>query len=636
MPAPNKSAERPAPPVGMRDIVLLLWLTCYLLVTVEPHLVYHAHGSTFSLAPEFAGPFFHAVGGPAQYAGRFLCQLCAWNWLGALLLAAEAALLLVLTELTLRSLAGREVRFARYLPLLPFAALAGHYDQPMELAPTVLLMLACVLLVRRLPARPRAVRLFVLFLLSGALYSLSAGAANLNPTLLLAVFALLCSLGDVRAGEPLWSVAAFAAVAPAALLGPRLLPPDPAYAWDPWRQFIKGHDALLTLALLFSLPLAAGGALAAAPFSRAWQRLAARLPRRAAAASAADLLWLGRLAWLLQTASLVWLVSFLAGILGPGAAARRELHLDYAAMNRQWADVLATAGELTGPEITPMVVFDINRALFETGRLADDMFHYPQVSTRMILPMRVQSTLGYMYRISDFWLSVGRPNDAEHVACEALAQFGSNPYVLRQLILATLAKGDIPAARLCLRALSGDLVYGSWARSRLALLERDPLAGSDPEVRAVRSIALARDDVAETVSYPTGSTDGKADQERMLLNLLADHPNNRMAFQYLMGIYLLTGRLDDVVKNINRLDDFGVKEIPRAYEEALAIYIVDSGRKPDLHGRVVKPETIARYWRFREALASAGGQTPAGFQAVAPEYGDTYFYYFALRGGRRR
>jgi hypothetical protein len=119
--------------------------------------------------------------------------------------------------------------------------------------------------------------------------------------------------------------------------------------------------------------------------------------------------------------------------------------------------------------------------------------------------------------------------------------------------------------------------------------------------------------------------------ETMLRQLLHSNPHNQMAFEYLLAYYLLTGDLKQLAQHLGQLDDFGYRAIPRPVEEALLLGQKLQGLQFDLHGREIRPETVRRFQRFCDALAGRARQAPAGLLALAPDFGDTFWYYYYSR-----
>jgi len=124
---------------------------------------------------------------------------------------------------------------------------------------------------------------------------------------------------------------------------------------------------------------------------------------------------------------------------------------------------------------------------------------------------------------------------------------------------------------------------------------------------------------------------GKDSIEVMLTGLLQRNRRNKMAFEYLMACYLLTGQADKVVANMERLGELGYQEIPVLYEEALLIYLDSQKRKVDLSTLNLRPETIQRYVKFVQLRNSVQPHNrQAVLQRLIIEFGHSYFFYFTF------
>jgi hypothetical protein len=86
--------------------------------------------------------------------------------------------------------------------------------------------------------------------------------------------------------------------------------------------------------------------------------------------------------------------------------------------------------------------------------------------------------------------------------------------------------------------------------------------------------------------------------------------------------------LGKFIQNLERLDDFDYREIPRAYEETMLVY-VNSTRKPvDLRGRRFNPISRQRFEGFNRVLSRYGGNKDAAFNELAKDYSRSYFFYY--------
>jgi hypothetical protein len=173
--------------------------------------------------------------------------------------------------------------------------------------------------------------------------------------------------------------------------------------------------------------------------------------------------------------------------------------------------------------------------------------------------------------------------------------------------------------------LSKTLFDAGWAREYLEKIEADPNLSMDKEVQQLRSMMPSIDRVLVPLN------------ESIFLDLLDKNKHNRMAFEYLMGIYLLTGQLDKFTGNLYRLDDFEYTRIPRAYEEAILLYNL-MNKKDALPGREISSQSRARFDGFCNIyFGRYRGNKAAALNELARDYGDSYFFYSAYgRSGMKQ
>jgi hypothetical protein len=105
-----------------------------------------------------------------------------------------------------------------------------------------------------------------------------------------------------------------------------------------------------------------------------------------------------------------------------------------------------------------------------------------------------------------------------------------------------------------------------------------------------------------------------------------------MAFEYLMAWYLVTAQLDKFILQLYRLDDFGYSRIPTHYEEAMLLYRELRAKEVTLKGRTISEETLERARSFGNICSQYRGSglenSMKTMYATAPEFIDTYFFYF--------
>jgi len=156
----------------------------------------------------------------------------------------------------------------------------------------------------------------------------------------------------------------------------------------------------------------------------------------------------------------------------------------------------------------------------------------------------------------------------------------------------------------------------------LRQLDSDPQLSGNERVQHLRSI-MRKEDVPTFITLNV---------EQLLLKLLGRNKHNKMAFEYLMAHYMLTGKLEKVAANIHRLNDFDYKGIPRHYEEAILLYTNITGKEVNLHGRRISRETLERFDKFRRIFGRLKHDVRAVGNALRAEFGDSYFFCYVFYG----
>jgi hypothetical protein len=301
--------------------------------------------------------------------------------------------------------------------------------------------------------------------------------------------------------------------------------------------------------------------------------------------------------------------------------------VDYFAQNSMWPEVLRTARRIRPESYDIFCVHDIDRALYNTGRLGDDMFGYPQKLQALVLtvPESSKPSGRIFLKRSRLLLRLGHIGIAERDAFEYMELAGSTPAILEHLATIKLVKGQVEAAEVFLRALSRDLIQGDRGRRMLQLLERDPELATDKTIQQIRSVIPDKD----SVSFDYGADD-------FFQKLLEKNPNNKLAFEYLMAVYLLTGQVDQVVANIEKFRSLGYERIPRCYEEAILVYIGLGHTKINLQGWNLRPETINRIKEIDRVYRLKRGiyNEQVVRDTLGPDYADSYFLYYLFNLSR--
>jgi hypothetical protein len=110
----------------------------------------------------------------------------------------------------------------------------------------------------------------------------------------------------------------------------------------------------------------------------------------------------------------------------------------------------------------------------------------------------------------------------------------------------------------------------------------------------------------------------------MLQSLFFSNTENRLAYDYLMADYLLTGDLEGFANDFVWCEKLGYPAIPRHYQEALALrWSLGHGENEPIPQQV-SPAIAERFKQFVSYFKSS----TVTREGLSHYFGDTYWYYY--------
>jgi uncharacterized protein DUF6057 len=602
---PESEGRRWAWAQGAYALGLFVLLGLYVQFCVRPEFLYHAHPVVFLTDWRFFldQGFGSRPGGSIEYVSAFICALFALGWPGSVAVVLLTASICAATRRVI-ACAGRPGGRVLFLaPVVFMALLLGQYVYPVTVGLGLLAALLAVIVYVRLSGRAVWVRALSFVVLSLVVYGLAGGSSYVVFGLLCAIFEL-ANQREVRLGVLCLVCAALApGMAGAWLCDPGL--------WDSYAKHLAGHARIEPSADEWSRRVFWNGVKMHAAMLLFYPVLGLVVMRPMRAPPRPASLVLAILAWA-------------ALLVGGGTVFKyfdtrinRLRHLNCASRDRRWPEVLAHAEQLSPDDYITTIMSQVNRALYHEGKLLDEMFSWPQAADvgsllfdEVTYPTEIPAERG------DVLFDLGRVNEAERMAYEALQVVGEAPYVLKRLVRVCVIKQQPEAARVLLSRLSRSLLSRQWAICYRRNLDADPATANDPVVASRRELMVARGQPSLT------------DIEGVFLELLARNKRNRMAVEYLMAHYLLTRQLDKLAAQIGRLKDVGYEHLPRHCEEALVLHRgLAKSKKTDLAGYTLSLDTRRRARRFFEALRSYRNPDEAN-TGLRAAHGETYWYFY--------
>ncbi|MBN1516495.1 hypothetical protein JXA32_07980 [Candidatus Sumerlaeota bacterium] len=624
--------------VLIRDLLFFILFFLYICLVIETRFIYHGNGMTvrwpvFYTGWEFFQQFLSYPGGLVEYGTALLFQLFYLSWAGALILTVLAWLMCACTGAYLDAIHTKYFRWIRWIAPMLILILYTQYTYYLITIAAVAVALLFVRLYLKIAPKDTPSGIIILLILSAILYILAGGAFY--------AFAALCAIYEVfylrrwrTALVCLLSVIAIPFVVGVLIYEVRIAEAFNSLLPLSWKISCTDHlphKALVVssiYAVCIFLP-AAAAILGLFHFFASGSRSQQDAPNTsddkpdlATSRSGA-----GLRAWYTGKPALKWLAESLLLFAVAGATIyfstdsriKASCAVDYYAFNQQWPEVLETAKDYPN---NYFIIHAVDRALFHTDRLFEDMFDTPQDFDFLFLTAEGVQT--HHWRRAGMYIDLGLLNLAEKSLCESLEQLGERPVILRQMALINLAKGNYDAAKVYLHRLQKTLFFSAWADDYLARLKTDPGLSNDTEITHLRQVMMDKDYIY--IAYKTESV--AADFERLLFDLLEKNRHNRMAFEYLMAYYLQTKQLDKFAQNLGRMNDFNYPNLPRQFEEAILISQDKLGQKIDINGRMISPESIKAFHRCTDALRRSNGELKLAYNELVHDYKNTYFFYY--------
>ena len=236
--------------------------------------------------------------------------------------------------------------------------------------------------------------------------------------------------------------------------------------------------------------------------------------------------------WIIGTVPVI-LVAIVMGSLiwkNSNFKAEKVMQYDFMACHQQWNRILETINvEKPNNQIGVTVQ---NLALAMHGMLLEHMSEYNQNGIAGLLPDVKEDATSPLPTAEAFY-QLGMVNVAQRTvfeAQEAILDFQKSGRCYKRLAQTNLINGQYEVARKYLLALQKTLFYRDWANETLMLLGNEKAIANHPEYGHLRQYA-----------YDADFYFGDHVTPEMLESLYFHNTDNRLAYQYLLAYYLLTG-----------------------------------------------------------------------------------------------
>jgi len=580
-------------------LLYFLGLFLYYLLVFDSSLYYHHHQPIFLFYRPYLIGFLLYPGGPAELIAQFFLQFFYFNLLGSLIISALSVSIFILVYKLIKKIGN--FKFSLILSFVPVCfllVLQNNYNFPLVITIKYLSAFIFFLIYIKIPERYKAFYILLSFLN----YYILGGWFYLFYVLICVLYELLFFKNAAKYISVALNIAVFFILPYIAARYLFVITLKEAYIYTVPSVFytwpFNFKLSLYFYLFFFSFPVLQVAIFIYLKYIKSKVLKHNKLKR-------------------VYNLSVQSIFIFIAAVLiltfSFEKREKKKFYIDYLAEQRRWNELLNISRGMKG--YTAQIIFNVNRALYHTGQLLDNMFYYPQIlgADGLFLdnfprPIAIVTT--------DLYFDLGHIRAAQVMAYEGYTKFGYNPRMLKKIIMTNIINGEFDIAKKILDILNRSILHKKWVKLYREYLFKDFLIESDSLIQLKRKL-MPKSDFFIAIGE-------RSDID--LIKLLEENENNKMAFEYLMAYYLLDYNLDDLQKHIDHFKELGYKKYPRHIEEAiLLIEFVDSSKKIKLDYSI-NQQTIEQFEQFNGILSNFENKIEAA-KILRRDFFNTYWYY---------
>jgi len=283
---------------------------------------------------------------------------------------------------------------------------------------------------------------------------------------------------------------------------------------------------------------------------------------------------------------------------------------------QDWIGVIKLQEKIQSQNIVAQYYYNI--ALSEKNILCDRMFFSRQDfgTQSIMIPWSAGTNINKIFRGAYFFYTIGLINEAHRWAYESMVVQGFQPENTKLLIKTELINGHYEMAERYINIFRNTFHYRSWVSKYGAMLHHPDLISADPELGAKIKLQPKTD-------FPIRIKNPQAN-----INLILNaNPENRVAFEYKLGWYMLEKNVNGIIDEIKKMKAMGYTRLPRHIEEAAVFANANIGTLTDLGGMKVDSATIERFSQYESTMMLIQKSTSTGNPDIKNSIRYTFWYY---------
>ena len=293
--------------------------------------------------------------------------------------------------------------------------------------------------------------------------------------------------------------------------------------------------------------------------------------------------------------------------------AEEVMTYDFLTRNENWNEVLKFAEKK--PPRNYLSLAMLNLSLAKTGQMGNRMFNYDQHGINgLFLSFKKEYVAPLMG--NEIFYHLGLINASQEYAFESMEtipNMGKSARIFKRLAETNLINGQYNVSGKYLRLLEKTIFYRKWAKATLAYLGNEEKINTDPEWGEKRRF-MVRSDYFFHVR----------NMEASLNRMVKEHPDNKLAFEYLMAFYMINKDMRNFMNCIPAMEKVNYKAVPVSYQEGILYIIGLTDSDPFAKSPVYVSEGTKSKMK---AYADIYTSYPDAKERLKKNFKGTYWYY---------
>ena len=287
---------------------------------------------------------------------------------------------------------------------------------------------------------------------------------------------------------------------------------------------------------------------------------------------------------------------------------------DYYVRHENWEKVVSLAKKKLPRN--GFAVNYLNLALAKTNQLGDRLFRFEQMGkVGLFLPYEremLSAMLG-----NETYYQIGLVNVSQQYvfeATESMPDLRKSTRSLKRLTDVAIINGQYELANKYIQLLKKTPFYKNWAKEAETYLYHEDKINNHPDWGEKRRLRPLQDYFFSVENI-----------DQILLALLQDRPQHKMAYEYLMSYYLLNKDITSFMEYVDLGYNIHYKYLPVAFQEAvLYVLALKSREAVENNNFPIEDATKDRLYRYIAIYT----QYPNARELLKKDFSHTFWYYY--------